>query len=291
MSAPLPQRARAWGATMLMAVRDVRRLTARRRAPLGSVWYALQRRRRPSASSPTAVFDLDGVALEARPRDWCAIEEVLLDGEYDFVASLFPDRPPARIVDLGANVGAFSARCLSLWPHASVVAVEAAADTFEVLARNRRRSPTRDWTVVRGAVCSEDGTVAFEAAEQSTGSKVVSVDGATNVVSVPAMRLRTLLERHGDGPVDLLKMDIEGAEEAVLEDVPEVLDRIGTLIVEIHPQRCDAGRVVGLLRERYAHLAYVSGRRSSKPLLVAARTPLHLPGYVDVPARPAGARG
>ena len=291
MSAPLRQRARAWVATLLMAGRDVRRLTAQRRAPLATLWFALQRRRRPSASSPTAVFRLDGVALEARPRDWCAIEEVLLDGEYDFVAALFPDQPPARIVDLGANVGAFSARCLSLWPHASVLAVEAAGDTFDVLDRNRRRSPTRDWTVVRGAVWSEDGTVTFEAAEQSTGSKVVSADAATNVVSVPAVRLRTLLERYGSGAVDLLKMDIEGAEEAVLEDAPELLDRIDTLIVEVHPQRCDTDRVVGLLREHYGHLAYVPGRRSSKPLLVAARRPLALPDYVDRPAPPAGARG
>jgi FkbM family methyltransferase len=286
----LERRLRSWAATLVLAAADARRLAPRGESLPGVLRYALRRRLRPSAVAPTAVFALDGVALEARPCDWCAVEEVLLDGEYDFVAGLFDGTAPASIVDLGANIGTFSARCLSLWPDASVVAVEAARDTYELLERNRRRNPARDWTALQGAVWSEDGFVSFAAAAQSTGSRI-AIDGE-GTARVPAVRLHTILARHARGTVDLLKMDIEGAEEAVLTDAEASLARVRTLVVEVHPQRCDHDRVVSLLREHYAHLAYVPGRRSSKPLLVASRAPVALPAYEVGPAaaRPAVVR-
>jgi FkbM family methyltransferase len=279
------RRLRGWAGTLAVAAADARRL-----APIGcsavrTIGFVVRMRVRPSAASPTAVFRLGDVRLEARPRDWCAVEEVLLDGEYDFVARLFADRPPGTVLDLGANVGAFSARCLSLWPGARVLAAEAAADTFALLERNRARNPACDWRVVQAALWNEDGSVVFAAAAQSTGSTVARAGEQGE--RVPALRLATLLDRSAMGTVDLLKMDIEGAEEAVLLDEPALLDRVGTVIVEVHPQRCDHDRVVALLRERFTTLAFVPGRRSSKPLLVAARRSLPLPEYhgTAAPAR------
>jgi FkbM family methyltransferase len=53
------------------------------------------------------------------------------------------------------------------------------------------------------------------------------------IVRVPSVTLLQLLDEHGLSEVDLLKMDIEGAEFQVLED-PEGLRRCRYLIVEVH---------------------------------------------------------
>jgi hypothetical protein len=54
-------------------------------------------------------------------------------------------------------------------------------------------------------------------------------------VTVDALPLSAIMARHGLSHVDLLKMDIEGAEVAVLETCPaDVLQRINQITVEFH---------------------------------------------------------
>jgi hypothetical protein len=43
--------------------------------------------------------------------------------------------------------------------------------------------------------------------------------------------LRDILARE---PVDLMKLDVEGAEDAVLEDCVDVLDRVGAIVMDLH---------------------------------------------------------
>jgi hypothetical protein len=56
-----------------------------------------------------------------------------------------------------------------------------------------------------------------------------AVDGTS--VTVPSVRLREVLERDR---IDLLKLDIEGAEGAVLADCAPVLDRVDAIVMDLH---------------------------------------------------------
>ncbi len=69
-------------------------------------------------------------------------------------------------------------------------------------------------------------------------------------VDVPSLRLRDLIERDANGRIDLLKLDIEGAEDAVLADCEPVLHRIGAIVMDLHefdPVNRQAPRVLELL--------------------------------------------
>ena len=50
---------------------------------------------------------------------------------------------------------------------------------------------------------------------------------------VPSLRLKDVIAREPD-PVDLLKLDVEGAEDAVLADCEGVLDHVRAIVMDLH---------------------------------------------------------
>ena len=157
--------------------------------------------------------------------------------EYQFVSST--ESP--LIVDCGANVGLGVRYWKQLYPRARVIAYEPDPESFAALQKN-----TRDLTDVRlrqEAVWTVDGPMQFAATGADGGHlATVSLDRApTQEVTVSATRLRDQLVE----PVELLKLDIEGAEIDVLADCRDQLALVRNLFVEFHsfhaqPQRLQA---------------------------------------------------
>lgn len=96
---------------------------------------------------------------------------------------------------------------------------------------------------------------------------------AAGSIEVPSLALTGLLNRlaPNGGRIDLMKIDIEGSEEAFLCADPAALDRVDALVVELHPTLCDTARVEALLRERFSTIRVIEARKSSKPLLYCRR--------------------
>ena len=219
-------------------------------------------------------FKVGDVPFLARPQDWFTLEEILLEAEYDFIEHIV-DKPSLNsVVDVGANIGLFSIYILSKWPSVKMYSIEPSQSTYQILEQNRKLNPNLNWQTFRYALWKHNGHVNFENKEYSTGSRI-NLDLKTTEI-VPAINLPTLLSKCGV-PVDVMKLDIEGAEEAVLTDNQDTLQSINTLIIEIHPHLCNQERIVTILREIYNFLYYIPNRRSSKPLLVASHKAFSLP--------------
>lgn len=229
-----------------------------------------------------ATFNLQGRAFIARQADSYAIREIVIEEEYAFIKLILENIPAPVVIDLGANIGLFSLYVFVLKPQARVVAFEPARDTFEILARNRRLNPGLSWEIQRYAGWGEDGEVRFQSESLSTSSHI-GFNGSGGEV-VPAITLETLLQEHlPDTRVDLLKVDIEGAEEAFLAGSAHLLPAIGHLLVEVHPQRCRLDRVMASLRGHYQYLYRVPGRQSQKPLLLGSNQEYPLPEFSGPP--------
>ncbi len=137
-----------------------------------------------------------------------------------------------RILDCVANVGLASLYFKRIFPAARITAFEADPALFAMLAANLGNNGAADVQAVHAAVWTSDGTLAFRC-EGSDSGMIESLPGAVagEAVRVPSLRLRTLLERE---PVDLLKLDVEGAEDAVLADCDGVLHRVGAMVMDLH---------------------------------------------------------
>jgi FkbM family methyltransferase len=218
-------------------------------------------------------FHLGPMAFYARYRDWVAVEEIALHDEYGFVKGLLRGMPTPCVVDLGAHIGLFSLAVLRSFPSAVVHSVEASRDTYDILRLNSTINGNLAWHVHWAAMWSRDGEVPFVDEQKASTAHHVDLSGvSTAPARVPALSLTTLLREQVRSNVDLLKVDIEGAEEAVLCENPALLQSVNALMVEIHPDLCDQQRVMSLLRETYEYVYSVKGRGSSKPLVVAARS-------------------
>ena len=93
------------------------------------------------------------------------------------------------------------------------------------------------------AVGAADGTCRFSPPRDPSHISHSLLDRETPwpAIDVPVLRLRTILAMLGHKRIDLLKMDIEGAEYAVIRDLLEAKIEVGQLLVEFHHRWREVG--------------------------------------------------
>lgn len=211
-----------------------------------------------------------------RMQDRVAFNEIVKEGEYAFVSKLIPPTGKPRVLDIGANIGLFSLQVFQSNPAAQVVALEPAPDTFSVLDQTRRENASLNWQTRQEAVYGTDGFVEFDATGTSTGRAIRTASGHATI-RVAAVRLETILDREFRAQsIDLLKLDVEGAEESVLRASSGSLQRVTALIIELHDS-VDQAFCIDTIRRSFKHLYKVTGRSSAKPLLVASNREVKAP--------------
>ena len=166
--------------------------------------------------------------------DWSELTtvwRVFLANEYRF------DRSVKTLLDVGANIGAFSVFAARQLPKAQLVAVEPFPNTYARLAQTIERNGLNSRVrCVQSAVTNQTGEVHFDAAVDSHSYARRIVDASSDqAIRVPALTLGDLLEQAGWSEVDYLKMDIEGGEYLALGAIPEsMLRRAKAIGLEYH---------------------------------------------------------
>jgi len=86
-------------------------------------------------------------------------------------------------------------------------------------------------------IASFDGNVSFSPPENPDhGSHTILDRPSTksNAITVPVKKLATIIQELGHAQIDVLKMDIEGAEYEVIQDIYRSKIRPGQILVEFH---------------------------------------------------------
>jgi FkbM family methyltransferase len=154
--------------------------------------------------------------------------DIFVQGALEFRAS--SEAP--RILDCGANVGLASLFFKRRYPAAKITAYEADPALFAIASGNLSTNGAAGVEIMNAAVWTSTGRVTFRA-EGTDSGMIDGLAGAVDgpVVDVPSVRLRDILA--SERP-DLLKLDIEGAEDAVLADCEPVLDHVGAIVMDLH---------------------------------------------------------
>jgi len=141
-----------------------------------------------------------------------------------------PLPPDARfIVDAGGYIGDTAAMFLSRYPESTCVVLEPGA-AYELAARNLARYGGRV-TLLKAALMGNEG--ACKIAEAETGTQAIhAVDG-----NVDAMTMPQILALSPHGRIDILKVDIEGAENELFESTGGWLHLVDCITIELHGER------------------------------------------------------
>lgn len=191
----------------------------------------------------------------ASQSDWAIYNEVFGSGDYDPAILMGLERAgetgQLRILDLGANVGFFTLRCVELSrrqprpPTLQVTAIEGNPNCFRELTTRLCRDNHLTWvTPIHGLVGERSGTAAISDLEFS-GQNEVGVNPSKGHFLVDYVDLEKAL---GAGGIGLLKCDIEGSELVFLHNYPELLQRTEVAVLELHHEKCERGDCIALLR-------------------------------------------
>ena len=156
--------------------------------------------------------------------------EVFMDRIYDVPAL---PRVGSLILDLGANCGASAAFFVSRFPSARVIAYEVDP---KVAARARRGLKGSPVEIHAAAVSdSPDPVRIVRPRGRSWETSAYARDGTSFLA--PGVSLDTII---GEQHIDIMKMDIEGSEHAVLRSCSR-LEQVDLIVGEFHPRAgCDA---------------------------------------------------
>ena len=167
-------------------------------------------------------------------------DEIFRDNEYGMVTI---DVPNPVILDVGAHIGLTTIRFKQDYPDAQITCFEPMPANASLLRDNTRHLPGPEVTVVENAVAASSGYVPFFSSELTEengdmhwtwGNSLVAnqwiKDEPMRIDGVATVQLSDYI----NGPIDLLKMDIEGAETSVLKEIEGKAQHIKQVVMEYH---------------------------------------------------------
>lgn len=221
---------------------------------------------RPFASRSVATLRLttngtaQKVSFRKNQSDLYILRENFVEQIYTYNG--IPQHEVTSIVDLGANAGLSALFFQAQFPHAEITCVEPVQMNVELLEQNRSQNGYK-WKIIRGAAADRPGQVTLFPNEwwssSTTTESVANAregnEGRLEKVlalppeEVPALTVDQILDDAGFKAVDILKMDIEGAEQSIFEADLSWLPRVRILIIEIHDKYVNRQFIEAQLKE------------------------------------------
>ena len=176
-------------------------------------------------------LDLPGVKepirLRAATSDVDVFEQVFLLGDYDI---RYP-ADPKLIIDGGANIGLASAFFANRFPSAKIVAVEPEETNFKMLIDNVRGYPNVE--CLRAGLWNEPTSLRVK--DIGLGEWGFITEPNPGRAGIGSVTVGGLLDGSGLPEIDILKLDIEGAEKEVFSrGYQGWIRKVRMLVIELH---------------------------------------------------------
>lgn len=156
---------------------------------------------------------------------------------FPFKKESIPDDP--FILDIGSNVGFAALYFFYHFPNATVHSFEPMPFCIDRIHKYQQNFPTLKWVLHTYGLWSSHGTLELftdTIDSFTTTSGILANSERQKKISVPVHPLSTFLENHVNAPIDLLKIDCEGAEYEILYTLdPKYFRQIRRIVVELHP--------------------------------------------------------
>lgn len=192
--------------------------------------------------------------LRRGSSDLMVFKQIFIDEEFKNVVSLIKhyDIKINRILDAGANIGLTSIYLKKYFPLAEVICVEPDNSNQRQLLINLNLNKIKNFKIVKGGVWSHNGWMdidySFRDGMEWSRSLMPAEQGEG---AIPVYTIKDLLKRHNWEYIDLLKIDIEGAEKEVFGNVEDLsfLSRTKVVTIEVHDAFKMGGKIMEALQQ------------------------------------------
>jgi FkbM family methyltransferase len=173
----------------------------------------------------------NSVTLRKNTTDIAVFKHVFIREEYKFKTEL----KPKFIIDAGANIGLSSIYFSNQFPEARILSIEAEKENFTILVKNTEGYPG----IIPLNAGLWDKTVTLEVVNpgyEATGF-MVKETSESNPNGFKAISVNEIISEYQLSEIDLIKLDIEGAEKELLTNNTEWISCTGAIIIELHDRK------------------------------------------------------
>jgi len=162
-------------------------------------------------------------------------DEIFVREEYKFTSSI--EAP--FIIDCGSHIGMSILYFKKLYPKAQIIGFEPNPDNFKILQKNIAENNITNVQLINAALSSRKGTAELKTSKDKDepwtwGDTIIDNlrgdDSIHRKVTVPTVKLSEYIT----GPVDFMKIDVEGAEQIILNEIKDRMQLIAKLDLEFH---------------------------------------------------------
>ena len=188
---------------------------------------------------------LNCIRVQRGTSDYPVFRQTLIDQQYlpmiGIASTLYPSKEMRYILDAGANIGCVSIQLARAFPGARVIAIEPDPRNFLALKDNVNRNSLTNIITVQAGLWYADEPLSLQRDFRDGDNWSVRVATATQPSGNPiqGITLQSLMAQQHIPHIDILKMDIEGAERYLFQDAHMAdifLSQVTICAIEIHDE-------------------------------------------------------
>lgn len=200
------------------------------------IWASIRAR----ITGKTVIFNLKRpdckhpIQLRIPSSDVSTYEQIFINNEYDFISK----EQPKVIIDAGANIGLAAIYFTNKYCGAKIIAIEPERSNFEFLKENTEMYP--NIIPVHAALWNKNEEVNIVDPGLGKWGFMTELKNSTEKLqgndchAVSAITVDKIISDYKIERIDVLKIDIEGAEREVFSDTSSWIDKVDSIIIELH---------------------------------------------------------
>lgn len=167
--------------------------------------------------------------LRKDTTDYHTFEQVFLQQQYNIAVPF----EPAFIIDGGANIGLAAIYFAQRFPQANILSIEPSKENFEVLQTNT--ASLKQVKCIQNGIWNKDVSLVITNIEGDKNAFMVAEVADETKDAIKAISIDTIMQTAGINTIDILKLDIEGAEKELFAcNYENWLPKTKMIIIELH---------------------------------------------------------
>jgi len=214
------------------------------------------------------------IARKGSSSDLEVFNQVWGRDDYSKATDIVSDRSNTgniTIIDAGANVGYTSLFFYQCFPEARIISVEPDEDNFSILKWNIRLNDADKIESLKAGIWSHRANLIVDKSFRDNREWSFQVREANQETVLKGIHILDIMNDFGVEEIDLLKIDIEGAEKYLFDDSEKnraFLNKTKVLAIEIHDEEISRERVCDILvRSGFSYFDYSDLTIASKTIV------------------------